>query len=70
MNLKKWNIIKLENLFDKCKDCGCTSFECRNCNFQEFYRHIHNKIKMKENMSKIRSKELNPIGFKIPIFKV
>ena len=65
MNLKEWNIIKLENLFDKtdilydkCKRCGSTSFECRHCHSQEFYRHSDNKKKMKTNMKIIRKKGL------------
>ena len=61
MNLKNWNLIKLENLFDKCKNCGCTSFECRHCKFREFYRHIDDKTKMKSNMKIIRN--LNIILF-------
>jgi len=56
IKLIDWNIIKLENLFDSCKNCGCTSFECRNCYNNEFYRHIDDKIKMKSNMKIIKSR--------------
>lgn len=42
--------------FDNCKKCGCTYFECNNCNNNEFYRHVDDKDQMKENMKIIRKK--------------
>jgi len=58
--LKK--LIKLQ-LYDNCKKCGCSSFECKHCNNHEFYRHIDNKKRMRLNLKIIRNKGL-------PIFNI
>ena len=52
--------LKANIIFDNCKRCGCSHFECRNCKNNEFYRQVDDKDKMKENMKIIRTK-----GFKI-----
>lgn len=44
------------NLFDKCKKCGSSRYECKRCFENEFYRHIDDKNKMKSNMSIIRNR--------------
>lgn len=50
-------------LLDNCKKCGCSSFECKNCNNHEFYRHIDDKKRMRLNLRIIRKKGL-------PIFHI
>lgn len=42
------------NLIDKCKRCGCLTLECQYCIDNRFYRHIDDKIKMKNNLKIIR----------------
>lgn len=39
-----------------CKGCGCTYFECKSCENNDFYRHIDDKIKMKANLKTIRER--------------
>lgn len=45
-------------MFDNCKKCGCSRFECKRCINNEFYRHVDDKIKMKDNMKIIRNRSL------------
>ena len=69
MKLRDWNKVKLESIFDKCKKCGCTSFECRHCNNNQFYRHIDNKTKMKKNLKIIRLHRSGFLYYYIFFFK-
>lgn len=46
-------------IIDSCKNCDCTTFECKHCHINEFYRHNDDKIKMKSNLKTIRNRGLN-----------
>lgn len=41
---------EMENLIDRCKGCGCLTLECVYCINNIFYRHIDDKVKMKQNL--------------------
>ena len=49
-------IFKGHNFHSSCKKCGCYIFECKYCHLNEYYRHIDDKIKMKENLKTIRNR--------------
>ena len=49
---------------DNCKKCGCSNFECKNCNNHEFYRYLYDKKRMRLNLRIIRNKGLPIITIK------
>jgi len=53
------------NLIDKCKNCGCNLYECKRCLNREFYRHIDDINKMKENTKIIKLNQVKYLLNKI-----